>query len=1602
MEEATSSPYTTPSFSVSGSDLIKIMALEDLASMKPLLSRTGALAASPKATVETLSVTEIAKNSDVVLSSALNFKADESTKAQLEAYGDWYADFVLTINKDITLSADGSADGYLAGQYDNWSPYWVAVPSKKTVLKADEPLRIMATAAEQLGKKGLKYTYREVYEFVNDFDCGIYLATDFIKANPGLKATLSLRMFNPVNEAEYFVVGEEQVFDYTVPEATVETLSVTEIAKNSNVVLSSALNFKANESTDAQLETYGEWYADFVLTSNKDITMSANGSKDGYLAGQYDSWASYWVAVPTKETTLKADEPLRIMATAAEQLGKKGLKYTYREVYEFVKDFDCGIYLATDFIKANPGLKVTLSLRMFNPINEAEYLVIGEEQVFDFTLPEATVTTLDVEQIKEEAGVELSSALNFAANAVTPEQLGAYSEWYTDFAITVNKDVTFNATGEGASGYLAGQYDAYSASWLKVPSSAVSVTADDSIKIMETAAELLGKKGLKFTYKEIYDIVKDFNCGIYFNDEFLMKNADLEVKLELRLYNPANEQEYIVVGDSYAFQFEPKSVNKFVSNDNMSYELDRISGSVEVKLGEIFAPVDGANISSTDLTLSINGDNCEYIINKDDWAESTLKFTGAGQVFFVINDNNNCIDATATVTITEPEAIVKFDKKFDKDFLYRVGNKNEVSFDSLFEVKDDVKIGDVSVTIESVGGTGASGEYSNNIIKFNGTGIVKVTVTDNAYCIPTELYLEVVDAYNAITATDAADKTDDKGNIIKGSNIVLLNDIGSGFTVSDNYVVYGNGFTLNYTANGQYLNNGLRQGLVTVKDNGVLDNLRIKSSTYPRAYLYYGTTLMGDYVQGGPSSVENNRTRYHYQLSAIAASGSATISNCYVYGGRTNIFVDTGNVTIKDSVLECGTVSNIQVQSTSEYTVTLEDVTTIQYQNNPTYGADDADKAKIMLGFGILMGPESTSYPNIVLNGDFKQYNWVSAEDAEAASDKVVKAGIDAAVKATEYNHTIDGVQKSNLGIVYMSKVEPEPQITNNTGLPYKLGTIKISISGNTAEGQVYSLQGATDTQIYSNYENADKTTVQGDYFVDSSFVFDLGDQGISYEGGSDERYLYGDKNGVFALYKDGESPLTLDITKIARVIKYSGNEYLVNASCKDSTGKQLTTNNGVITLEAQGDYTLTFTVTDNIFFDNMGNPIEKSVERTFIVSLNLTVKEADIKNAVVDITKTSLDGVYTTVNLTDYKLRIGFPDCISVTDYDNKGNGTTVDLTKNIASATLTPSSVNVFETASTITVTYTDGRVLTVNLSKISGSSPGTKTATVNTSGGLYFITDGALDNKPTESKNQNKCTITSVSYKGNNGSTITNDTDVAVTWELGSSCLSEGTLITLADGSKRAVEDLRKGDMVMSYDHVNGKLTSENVIIVVKTATDFYYKNTFVFDDDSKLETINGHGIYDLDLNKYVNIDHENYNEFIGHNFVAVDTEGKLGTKKLVDVICEIGSGYKYDIVTDGTLNYVAEDTLSVTHVLVDVINSFDFADDMTYDTEKMASDIETYGLYSYDEWEDYCDISVFEEYNIPVMKVGISKGMYTKEYIIGLINTYVLDESVQIID
>ena len=130
------------------------------------VSATGTEADKPE--LPTATVVRI-QNDDLTF--AMNFKADEVDPEQLAYYGDWYADFELTINKDVTFNANGGADGYLSGQYDEWSTNWVSVPFEDVEIKADEPLKIMAYASKLMNKPGLKYTYAEVYEVVKDFDC---------------------------------------------------------------------------------------------------------------------------------------------------------------------------------------------------------------------------------------------------------------------------------------------------------------------------------------------------------------------------------------------------------------------------------------------------------------------------------------------------------------------------------------------------------------------------------------------------------------------------------------------------------------------------------------------------------------------------------------------------------------------------------------------------------------------------------------------------------------------------------------------------------------------------------------------------------------------------------------------------------------------------------------------------------------------------------------------------------------------------------------------------------------------------------------------------------------------------------------------------------------------------------------------------------------------------------------------------------------------------------------------------------------------------------------------------------------------------------------
>lgn len=146
---------------------------------------------------------------------------------------------------------------------------------------------------------------------------------------------------------------------------------------------------------------------------------------------------------------------------------------------------------------------------------------------------------------------DLTFALNFAIKDMENltddylEKLMAdWGEYYTDYVLTISglseESVTFNALTSddenGSDGYLGGQYDNAGENWYYVPFKDVTVKNGESLYIMETAASLLGQSGLRFKLWEVAEIVVNFDCGVFFDEEFLEANPDMEVTLELKVF----------------------------------------------------------------------------------------------------------------------------------------------------------------------------------------------------------------------------------------------------------------------------------------------------------------------------------------------------------------------------------------------------------------------------------------------------------------------------------------------------------------------------------------------------------------------------------------------------------------------------------------------------------------------------------------------------------------------------------------------------------------------------------------------------------------------------------------------------------------------------------------------------------------------------------------------------------------------------------------------------------------------------------------------------------------------------------------------------------
>ena len=222
---------------------------------------------------------------------------------------------------------------------------------------------------------------------------------------------------------------------------------------------------------------------------------------------------------------------------------------------------------------------------------------------------------------------------------------------------------------------------------------------------------------------------------------------------------------------------------------------------------------------------------------------------------------------------------------------------------------------------------------------------------------------------------------------------------------------------------------------------------------------------------------------------------------------------------------------------------------------------------------------------------------------------------------------------------------------------------------------------------------------------------------------------------------------------------------------------------------------------------------------------------------------------------------------------------------------------------------------------------------------------------------------------------------------------SCLASGSLITLADGSQKAVELLTGDETLLVWNMYTGTFDTAPILCIDSDPLSTYDVIQLSFSDGTTVDVISEHGFFDVDLNEYVYLD-KHAAQYIGHSFLKQGAGGMVQVV-LEDVTITQESTSAYSPVTYGHLCYFVNGMLSMPGGIDGLFNIFEVdPDTMTYDAEAMAADIEQYGLYTYEELNALVPVTeeMFDAVNGQYLKVAVGKGIITIGQIAELVERY----------
>ena len=968
------------------------------------------------------------------------------------------------------------------------------------------------------------------------------------------------------------------------------------------------------------------------------------------------------------------------------------------------------------------------------------------------------------------------------------------------------------------------------------------------------------------------------------------------------------------------------------------------------------------------------------------------------------------LDYTVKVTDVSGAAFERTDDygvKVGEDYLFRVGNGNTVALKYLFENTDapasitlsifDRTAPKVNDDYPAIATSGSSGDFyatfnttfakdadsdgeadwDEQTIHFYGKGVARIEIKGAYGDTPCILYVEVVDGKNVTQYSE-----------LTHGNCVLLNNIkmpSNGSWYFTGATLHGNGFTFDVTDGAvSGLKGNATSNYLVGLTNATIDNVKLIGKVY---------------------STFNIKAEDDYNRALVIMSGNSGIYNSHLSGCGSVVRTYAGTHTIDNTTLKGGTFANLDIRNGQ---ITLRDVTTIN-QANLNDAAADGNK---YIGLGIVTWYEQVlASTTITVEGTLTQYNHICQSDNIGTSNTTVKALFNQLFTNGDlaaYRHN----GYLNAGIASMVSEVGKDNVLNASGTPASpsgYGTaIEITISDYTAT--VWPKTATADTL---DDEPAEwKASKQNAMLPEATFDH-TPNQKNKVDGSNDYCYYDEEAGVVYISMDEGDTfswnAAILSVLKngqtIGYTVKMNGTEY---------DAKQITFNTA-------GDYTVIFTYTDSLNYEKNGTDV-RTYEKTYTktVRINVSVVKPDAKNATFNFN----DNGYREVAIGNITYVMPDVNATSATIGSKTVEGQTIyypivtAYTSNGADNTLTTCYMcfPVFNGVITIT-DYADGgagdavvyngstQSKPANLSVVTGEKPD---GTPKTVGDVFIYASASpAANDPVV---HNKVLVyQSPSLQGVNRNAQNVDVEYQYQDEKGtiyhyfvryscpklsSTCVTSDTLVTLADGTQKRVDELTGSEMLLVWNHTTGALDMAPIAYIVdhgKTVTEQSIL-ALTFSDGRVLEMIGEHVFYDKTLSKYVAITPDNVSEYIGHTFVANEGEG------VAEILLVSAEEYKretgiYEVVTYQNISCFTNGVLSASAYLDRVLNVFDIdADTMAYDAEQVAADIEEYGLYTYDDFAGLISEEAFDLYNAAYLKVAVGTGYITWDDILDLISIY----------